>query len=79
MSLFEEISGICNPHDAKQFTIKLRIEQLEADLQFHLTAMNDIEKDIKTLKSQLNDTPKANQNHFNTIVDSDDVPPYSFV
>ena len=77
MSLFEELSSICNPQDGREFMRKFRIKQLEADLQLHLTAMNDIEIELQTLKNY--DAPKTHPHPSSTIVDDDDVPTYSFV
>ena len=71
MSLFEELSSICNPQDGREFMRKFRIQQLEADLQLHLTAMNDIEIELQTLKNY--DAPKTHPHPVNTLVDDDDV------
>ena len=71
-NLFEKLSAIANPQDGKTFMLKFRIQQLEADLQLHLTAMNDIEVELQTLKSQLNDTTKTHPHPASTIVLDDD-------
>ncbi len=72
--LFNELSSICNPQDGREFLRKFRIQQLEADLQLHLTAMNDIEIELQTLKNYApkTDTPKTHP--INTLGDdlSDD-------
>ena len=79
MSLFDELSAICNPTDAKRFNLKLRLEQLEANNQLLLVEMNDNDTEIQTLKAKLNDLPQSRTHRDNTIVDGDDVPPFSFV
>jgi len=79
MDVFNQISCIINPATAWQFVIRLRIQQLEADLQLHLCAMNDIEVEIQQLKTQLNDPAKIPAHRGDTIVSDDDVCVAAFV
>jgi len=78
MDIFDELSFALSPNP-KAFLLKQRIKILEQSVQDYMTIIHDIETQIETLKKQLHDTDKPSKNHPSTIVDGDDIPPFSFV